>query len=229
MTMRTSFVGVRDLYEGSFLTKIFMSEGKPELTACHECDLLLREPAIEQIQGASTCPRCAAVLSRADRDSLDKSLALACAALVLLLLANLFPIVGLNIQGQNVEATVFGAARQLWNDNMRLVSVLVFATTVLVPLFELGALVWLLLPLRLGRRPPGFVYIFKLLRLVHPWTMVEVFMLGILVALVKLSHMADVLPGTAIWCFGLLMLALAALSSVLNRRVLWAEWEGATA
>jgi hypothetical protein len=111
MTMRTSFVGVRDLYEGSFLSRIFMSERKPELTACHECDLLLREPAIEQIQGASTCPRCAAVLSRADRDSLDKSLALACAALVLLLLANLFPIVGLNIQGQNVEATVFGAAR----------------------------------------------------------------------------------------------------------------------
>lgn len=200
-----------------------MSAGSGELTACHQCDLLLREAACEP-SGVSVCPRCGCVLRRADHDSLERSLALACAALVLLLIANLFPIVGLNIQGQQVETTVFGAARQLWHEDMPIVAALLLGTTVLTPLIELGVLIWLLLPLRAGIRPPGFVRLFRAFLLAHPWAMVEVFILGVLVALVKLSHLADVLPGVAIWCFGLLMLVLTALSATFNPQVLWSTW-----
>ena len=132
------------------------------------------------------------------------------------LIGNFFPIVGLNIQGQHVETTVFGAAHQLWHEDMPIVAMLLITTTVLVPLIELCVLIWLLLPLRAGRRPLGFVRLFRTFLLAHPWAMVEVFILGVLVALVKLSHMADVLPGPAIWCFGLLMLVLTALSATLN-------------
>lgn len=57
--------------------------------------------------------------------------------------------------------------------------------------------------------------------------MVEVFILGVLMALVKLSHMADVLPGIAAWCFGGLMLLLAALSVVIEPRDLWRAWDAA--
>ena len=57
--------------------------------------------------------------------------------------------------------------------------------------------------------------------------MVEVFILGVLVSLVKLSHLADVLLGPAIWCFGGLMLLLAALASLLDAHTLWQAWEGA--
>lgn len=202
-----------------------MSAGSGELTACHECDLLLRDHGGADPRGITACPRCGCVLSRPDADSLERSLALACAALLLLLIANLFPIVGLNIQGQQVETTVFGAARQLWREDMPVVSALLLGTTVLTPLIELGVLIWLLLPLRVGRRPPGFVWLFRAFRLAQPWAMVEVFILGVLVALVKLSHLADVLPGPAIWCFGLLMLVLTALSATFNPQVLWAAWD----
>lgn len=200
-----------------------------ELTACPECDLLLCEPAIAHIHGVATCPRCGAVLCRADRQSIERSLALAFTALILLVIGNLHPIVGLNIQGQHIETTVFGAAHQLWREDMSLIAILLMATTVLIPLIELSVLIWLLLPLRQGRRPVGFVRLFKTFRLAHPWAMVEVFILGVLVALVKLSHMADVLPGTAIWCFALLMLVLTALSTTLNPRVIWESWEAVRA
>ena len=199
------------------------------MTACHECDLLVRERAVPIAAGCVSCPRCGAVLYRVSPDALERTLALTCAALVLLLIGNLFPIVGLNIQGHHVETTVLGAVRQLWRDDMSLVALVLLATTVLMPLVELGALAWLLLSLRNGRRPPGFVVIFRALQLAQPWAMVEVFILGVLVSLVKLSHLADVLPGPAIWCFGILMLILAALSSLFDPRALWLAWEAAPA
>ena len=147
----------------------------------------------------------------------------------MLVIANTFPIVGLNIQGHEIETTVFGAARQLWRDDMPGVAVLLLATTVLIPLIELCALGWLLLPLHLGYRPAGFSRVFRALQLAHPWAMVEVFILGVLVSLVKLSHLADVLPGPAIWCFGALMLVLSVLSSIVDYRELWQTWEAAEA
>ena len=198
------------------------------MTACPECDLLLRELTVPVSAGTVRCPRCGAVLYRVSRDALERSLALTCAALLLLLIGNLFPLVGLNIQGHHVETTVLGAARQLWRDDMSLIALVLLVTTVLMPLIELGALVWVLLPLRSGRRPPGFVALFRALQLAHPWAMVEVFILGVLVSLVKLSHLADVLPGPAIWCFGALMLVLTALSSLFDSRALWQAWEAAS-
>ncbi|WP_295002344.1 paraquat-inducible protein A [uncultured Dechloromonas sp.] len=199
------------------------------LTACYECDLLLRETCMAGATGVVICPRCGAELHRVGRNTLEKCLALTCAALVLLLIANLFPIVGLNIQGHQVETTVFGAARQLWRDDMPIVATLLLLTTVLMPLIELCALGWLLLPLWRGYRPRWFAPVFRALQLAHPWAMVEVFILGVLVSLVKLSHLADVLPGPAIWCFGALMLVLSVLSSILDHQALWSAWEAAEA
>ncbi len=118
-----------------------------ELTACHECDLLLNSSFVTMQKSGASCPRCAAELFRIDSNSLERSLALTCAALILLFLANAFPIVGLNIQGHQVETTLFGTARQLWRDDMPIVALLLLATTVLIPLIEMLALAWVLLPL----------------------------------------------------------------------------------
>jgi paraquat-inducible protein A len=107
------------------------------------------------------------------------------------------------------------------------VAVLVLLTTTILPLLELTAVIWMVLPLHFGRRPPGFAPLFRILQLAHPWAMIEVFILGVLVALVKLSHLADVLPGTAAWCFGGLMLLLTSLSAVIEPRDLWRAWEAA--
>lgn len=206
-----------------------LTQLQADVLSCHECDLLIRDASLSACAITVACPRCGAELYRVGKNSLERCLALTCAAMVLLLIANLFPIVGLNIQGHQVETTVFGAARQLWRDDMPIVASLLLLTTVLMPLVELCALSWLLFPLWHGCRPPWFIPVFRTLQLAHPWAMVEVFILGVLVSLVKLSHLAEVLPGTAIWCFGALMLLLALLSSTLDHRELWNAWEAAEA
>jgi paraquat-inducible protein A len=198
------------------------------LTACHECDLLVRETDRQETSHYSAlCPRCGALLYRHSSHSLEHTLALACASLVLLVVANTFPVVGLNIQGQRVDTTVIGAALQLWREDMLAVAILVLVTTTLTPFLEMAGVIWLVLPLMLGRRPPAFARIFRVLQAAHPWAMVEVFLLGILVALVKLANLAEVLPGPAMWCFGVLMLLLTTISALIEPRDLWRAWEAA--
>jgi paraquat-inducible protein A len=197
------------------------------LTACHECDLLVSDAKATGDAHTALCPRCGAHLYRHSRNSLENTLALACAALVLLAIANAFPLVGLNLQGQRIDTTVIGAVSQLWRADMPIVSLLVLATTTVTPLLEMAAVIWLVLPLLFGRRPPAFAQVFRALQAAHPWAMVEVFILGTLVALVKLAHLADVLPGPAMLCFAMLALVLTTLSAIIEPRDLWQAWEEA--
>ena len=200
-------------------------------SACPDCDVLVDLHCLRDVAGTANvlCPRCGAELARRRGNTLEKAVALAIAALILMLLANIFPILGLDIQGRETETTLFGAAWRLWEERMPLLGLLLLATTVIVPLIELAALLWLVVPLWRGRRPAGFARIFRILRLAQPWAMVEVFMLGVLVALVKLSHMAEVLPGVGIFCFGGLMLILTWLGALLDGHLLWRVWEEAGA
>ena len=198
-----------------------------EVIACHECDLLLETVALTVVRSRAECPRCGARLYSYYGDRIEKILALTLAALVLLIAANCFPIVGLNIQGHYAETTLFDAVRLLWRDEREGMSALVLTTTVLMPALELSAVLWLVLPLWRGLRSPGFALVFRVFRLAQPWAMVEVFILGVLVSLIKLTHMADVLPGPAMGFFGGLMLLLTALGALLDPHALWHAWENA--
>ena len=207
-----------------------VTDANAPLTACPECDLLVRESTGQGATHYSTlCPRCGGLIRRHSGNSLENILAMACACLMLLAVANLFPVVGLNIQGQRIDTTVIGAAIRLWQGGMPAVSLLVLATTTVAPLLEMAGLIWLVLPLMFDRRPPAFAMVFRTLQAAHPWAMVEVFILGILVALVKLAHLADVLPGPAMLCFGALMLLLTTISAIIEPRDLWQAWEEARA
>jgi paraquat-inducible protein A len=196
------------------------------LIACHECDLLLREVALPE-GGLARCGRCGAELYRSHPDSIDRSLAFTLGAVVLFVISNVFPILGIEVQGQATQSTLIGAVRSLYDQDMHLVAALVFVTTVVMPVIELSAMTYLLLPLRLGRAPRYFSPVFRVLQAVRPWGMVEVFMLGVLVSLVKLAHIANVVPGVALWSFGGLMLLLAAAAAAFDPRVLWAHMDGA--
>jgi paraquat-inducible protein A len=197
------------------------------LVACHECDLLQRE--VPLTGGVAQCGRCGAELYRDRPASVDRSLALTTGALLLFVIANSFPILGLALQGQVINTTLFGAVQRLWDEDMKSVAALVLATTIAMPALELLALAYLLLPVRLRHVPPCFALVFRALLAVKPWGMVEVFMLGVLVSLVKLANLAGVVPGIALWSFAALMLVMAALASVFDPRALWqsAELAGA--
>ena len=104
-------------------------------------------------------------------------------------------------------------------------AILVLITTVLAPLAQLLALIYILLPLKLNRRAPGMFQVFRWLRTIEPWSMMEVFMLGILVSVVKLAKMAQIIPGIASFCFMALIFVLAACMASLDPHVVWEQWE----
>jgi len=102
---------------------------------------------------------------------------------------------------------------------------LVFDTTILMPALQIAALLYMLLPLKLGWVPTGLPAVFRVVHAVRPWGMVEVFMLGTLVALTKLAHLASVEPGVALFSFGALMFLVAAAAASFDTNALWERVE----
>jgi len=200
----------------------------PALIACHECDVLQREVPLEP-GAAAVCVRCGATLHRNTPAGLDRSLALLLAAACLFVISNLFPILELDAQGQRNATTLAGAVQALHAEGMTSVAVLVAATTMLLPAVEMCAMLYLLLPLKLGRIPRHMAPVFRVVQAVRPWGMVEVFMLGTLVSLVKLAHLATVTLGVALWSFAGVMALLAAAAASFDPHSFWTRAEALAA
>ncbi|KVZ78701.1 paraquat-inducible protein A [Burkholderia ubonensis] len=192
------------------------------LVACHECDLLQRDVPVPP-GGTLRCRRCHAQLYRNRADSLERALAFTVASVVLFAISNLYPIVGLSVGGTLVETTLAGALRVLYEDGMWPLAGLVFATTILMPVVQIAGMLWLLLPLRAKRVPAHAALVFRLCHLAEPWGMIEVLILGLLVALVKLAHIASVVTGVALYSFGALMLVLAGARAAFDAHELWSR------
>lgn len=199
-----------------------MADGPAQLIACHDCDLLQREITLNPGCTAS-CPRCGAVLYRNATDSINRTLAYSLAAAMLFVIANLFPILAIELQGDRAAITLYGAVLSLWEQDMKLVSASVLVTAIIFPALELGSMVYLLLPLKLGQVPVGHTLFMRTLQHVQPWSMTEVLLLGVLVSLVKLTQNFKVIPGVAMWSFGLLTLLIAAVASSFSARDVWAR------
>ncbi len=197
----------------------------PFLVACPHCDLLQRLPDLAP-SASARCPRCDRELWRRREDSLDRTLALTIAAGMLLVVANAVPMLGLTAVGRQSFTTVFGGAVQLWNDGRELVAGLVLFTAVIAPALQVGFMLAIVLGARRGRSPR---WVGTLLRL-HPttstWSMIEVMMLGVLVALIKIADYAKVIPGLALFVLGALIFLLAAIQAIFDPREVWSrvEW-----
>jgi paraquat-inducible protein A len=151
-------------------------------------------------------------------------LPLTVASLIVFVIANLFPIVEIEVRGLRSETTLAGAVIALAGDGRSLLALLVLATTLLMPLLHLLILLWLLVPLQRGQgrghRVAGFAPLVRAMQALLPWGMIDIFLLGVLVAIIKLSSMATVLPGPALWAFMVLTVLLTMVTAFDPRR-LW--------
>jgi paraquat-inducible protein A len=179
---------------------------------CPSCDLA-HQAAIAPASRGTRCARCRAPLQRPENGSIDAAIAIAICALVLFFLSNGFPLVSIQYSGTTRDTTLLGAALGLYSQGHAGLAALVFVTTIVGPFLQIVSLLYLLIPLSRKREARGQNTVFRFLAQVRSWTFVEVLMLGILVALVRLSAYARVIPGVALWSCALLMFALAALSS----------------
>jgi paraquat-inducible protein A len=188
--------------------------------ACPECDLLHRREQLPP-NGLATCRRCGAVLYRSGHNSLNRTLAMAITGTILFAIANLYPFLTLNLEGQVQETTLISGIIALYHQGMPVLASLVLATGIVFPLVELTGLTYVLLPLKFNRTPWGVSAIFRLIYMLKPWGMTEVFLLGILVSMVKLSDMARIFPGTALYAFIALVFIIAAAAASLDPDTVW--------
>ncbi len=194
--------------------------GAGGLIACHECDLLHRIAPLAP-GGKALCRRCGALLYRNVPDSLDRAAALYIAALLLWAMANTFPFVALKLSGRIEENLMVSGPLALARAGMPELGLLVFLTSILFPLLTIAGTLYVLLPLRFGWRFPGVAPTYRMVRLLTPWSLIGVFMLGVLVSIVKLLDLADVVPGTGLYAFVGLLLVSAAAHANLDHGAIW--------
>ena len=197
----------------------------PLVMLCPACDLAHRRTAAPAA-GRTRCVRCREPLQRAHNTSMDGAIALGACALVLLWLSNFYPLVAMHVNGSSRETTLVGAALGLYEQHDRMLALLVFLTIVAAPLLQVVTLLYVLIPLWRGRSAYGQNVVIRLITRVRPWSFTEVFMLGTVVALVRLAKFAHVVPGIALWSCALLMLCLSALTSRASPEQLW-RWAAA--
>ena len=195
-----------------------------ELVACHDCDLLQRVGDLPS-GGTARCIRCGAVLLQHKRNSVDRTLAFALAGLVLFFLANAFPFLAMKIGAQIRHTTLITGIRELYHQGTQVIAVLVFFTTILVPITQMMSMLYILIPIKYERVPRRLPHVVRFVRILQPWSMMEVFMVGILVSVVKLAKMAKIIPGIALYSFLALIFVLAAMTASLDAHLIWENWE----
>ena len=190
------------------------------LIGCHECDAVVEEPLVPD-GGSAICVRCGGTLFRRHRQTVEITLALMLSAAILFLVANAFPFLSFEIQGQVSQTTLRSGVISLWEQDQHAVAALVFLTTMFAPGVQIGLLLYVLTPVHFGRRGWGAIPAFRWVERLHPWGMMDVFLIGILVALVKLADTAEIIPGIALWAFALLIPVMAGAFALLDPEIVW--------
>ncbi len=188
------------------------------LVACPQCDLLQKRLSTVPSLGAR-CARCQAVIDPPAHHSFDRPLALTIAAAETFVLANVFPLVSLDLNGETVSTTLPQAVWALYQHDMASLAALVFFTTLLAPATQLAISLVLIIGVRSGRSTAPSL--FRIHQWLRSWGMLDVLMLGILVALVKLAALARIVPGVALFSFGALLVLLSLLNTSFSTTEMW--------
>lgn len=197
--------------------------------ACHECDALQEEPRRVPRGATVKCWRCQATLRRDSTRPPLFVLALIVTGIVLFMIANVFPLVNLEAGGNRNSATLFGTVVHLWDEGRQPVACLVFVTTILAPAFQLAAMLYLVLAIlrveagHAPALPPFAAPLLRVVRGARPWAMLEVFMLGALVSIVKLGSLASVIVDFALYSVGALIFVFAAIDTAFDPRDAWSR------
>jgi paraquat-inducible protein A len=196
------------------------------LVACPGCDLLQRLPALRPGDRA-TCARCAHVLARRPVNGLDRCLPLTVAAAILLVVANVTPLMDLSAVGRTASTTIIGGAIEMWSEGERATAVIVAFCAVIAPAAFITSMLTVLVAARRHRVPLWTGEVLRWMRYLHVWSLQEVMMLGILVALVKIAELARVDAGLGIFSIGALTILFPAIMVNFDSRAIWERLEWA--
>jgi paraquat-inducible protein A len=196
----------------------------PRLRECPACGLFQHIPALPR-GAAARCQRCNTVLRRHRIDPNGRALALAVTGLLMFALASQLPLLELNLAGNGRATMLVTGPEALEQQGLWELSVVVLITTVAAPALKLAAVIWVLACLNLRHPPRHLPIVFRWVEWLSPWSMIEVFLLGVFVAYTKLVDLAQVHVGGALYALGALMLAMAAMDAMLDHEAVWDAME----
>ncbi len=196
-----------------------------QLIACHECDLLMRKPVLQDGESAE-CPRCGYELFRHRHHVVRRSLALVVTALLLYIPANFLPIMQLNLLGQISQDTVWSGVIGLYESGMQGIAVVVFLSSMAVPLLKLLCQLLVLISIRIDFGRSYGLLLYRIYHHMREWGMLEVYLMGILVAMVKLMDLADLSLGLGLFCFIALLLVQVWLEVTMSPHQIWEALSG---
>jgi paraquat-inducible protein A len=191
-----------------------------ESVACRGCDLLQRIPPLPPGARAQ-CGRCGQPLAVRHADPLDRPLALTLTAAIALVIANVSPLMGLTVAGRDSTTTLAGGAYQMWEQGSEITAVMVAFCAVVAPALYVAMLLAVLVAVRHPPAPPWTGVLMRWADHLRPWSMNEVLLLGMLVALTKIAQLATVVPGAGLYAVGALVLLLPAIVSTFDAREVW--------
>ncbi|MGB8329320.1 MAG: paraquat-inducible protein A, partial [Polyangiales bacterium] len=159
-------------------------------------------------------------------DPIDRPLALTLTALIVLIIANTASLMGLSAVGRHASTTIGGGAYEMWVQGQEVTAVIVAFCAVIAPGSYLLFMLTVLLAVKRSPAPRWVGGMLHWADFMRPWSMIEVMLLGILVALIKIAELATVAPGIGMYAVGALVLLLPAIMVTFDPREIWnlVEW-----
>ncbi|MEX1035943.1 MAG: paraquat-inducible protein A [Sneathiella sp.] len=192
-----------------------------DTVSCHVCGLLVSNRFIKE--RSRHCPRCAAALHGRKVNSMPRTWALLMAAAILYIPANVYPVLTLISFGQSTTNTIIGGVIELVNSGQVVIAIIVFVASVFVPIFKIAALLFLVISVQFGmktkRRERTLLYRFT--EFIGRWSMIDIFMISILIALVKLQALATVTAGPGAIAFAAVVIITMFAAMTFDPRLIW--------
>lgn len=164
----------------------------PTLTACPDCDLLIDKTHIGQGHAAK-CRRCGRILYHNKANTVNRTLALVVTALIIFIPANLVPVISMDLLGRPQQNILISGVLQLLNSGYLFVGLAVFLTTIVFPVLQLTSLLMVLTAIKFNRYSRHLLSLFKLTTELKAWSMIEIYLLGVLLSCIKLQDDAEVI------------------------------------
>ncbi len=191
------------------------------IASCPVCNQLIdiRQPEAK----ASHCPRCLSGIYIRKPHSLSKSWAYLMAAFILYIPANIFPIMTLTSFARESRETILSGIYQLLVSGQAGIGVIVFFASIFVPIFKIGALIFLVLSVQLKMqwRPVFRTRLYRFVEWIGRWSMIDIFMISVLIALVRLKELASIDPGPGALAFAAVVLLTMFASHSFDPRLIW--------
>ena len=185
---------------------------------CHRCTKVVDA-------GFSKCDRCGAALHIRKPASIQYTLALLITAVVFYIPANTLPMLSTRLLGNDSAATIVAGAVELWSHGSYPIAAVIFIASIFVPLIKFISMFWLCFSVRASHSQLARTKIYRINEFIGRWSMIDVFVVALLVAMIQMGNIISIVPGPAVAAFGCSVVLTMLAAQSFDPRLIWDEYE----